>query len=435
MAPLVKSSREQNPVTPGKISVPPEKLAEEVERIRREAARLDAESEAQVHGEAAPRFRATLCNLIIFVSHHGRAVIEQTVDNLITELCVSYPSRFFVVDYSCEGAAVQCTCDSAVRCAVSSRCVLANSGLHVCSEEVYLGVRPKSLHVVSNLLLSLLVPRADTVLLMLCDPARKLLHCWHEHAEERFISLVQSIALECDLLVYDSQLFDNYAESIEALLSKSESSLLPQPSLTHRDLNWRRTERWRQLIAGQFDSEQLAAAVRSIKRIRLSCFTADSEAAGSSIPADALLLAGWLVSCLGWTLAHAAPLQLEPGVNLLCQVDGSETAVQFVSSKSALSPGGAAHLASVEIGLQRGDETVAIQISLLAANDAAELAMFVSSPASNNVSTERSIRRVPFTSEPLESLVTASVQSCGIDTDYLQALTAACEISRLANQA
>ena len=58
MAPPVKSSREQNPVTPGKISVPPEKLAEEVERIRREAARLDAESEAQAHGEALTQLLA-----------------------------------------------------------------------------------------------------------------------------------------------------------------------------------------------------------------------------------------------------------------------------------------------------------------------------------------------------------------------------------------
>ena len=109
------------PYRTGRVSVAPQKLAGELERIRKEAAAKDAASEAYDRGVAAVRSRVTLCNIMLFISRQGRVVDEQALDELIGKLCLSCPSRFFVIDYSCDGNAVECRCDSSVATAVGSR--------------------------------------------------------------------------------------------------------------------------------------------------------------------------------------------------------------------------------------------------------------------------------------------------------------------------
>jgi glucose-6-phosphate dehydrogenase assembly protein OpcA len=427
-----------SPVTPGKIVVLPAKLDEELERIRREAAQLDRNRELKESGAAAPRLRTTLANLIMFVSRHGWSVADQTIDQLITELCVSHPSRFFVVTYACDGVAARCLCEGKVQTAVSSRCVLTNSGTHVCSEEVYINVRPKSLPVVSNLLLSLLVPHVSTVIMMLCDPARKLLNCWHEHAEARYVALVRSIARECNLLVYDSLLFDDYSESISALFHEDASSLLPSAGLSHYDLNWERTDKWRALTAEQFDAERLSSAAGNILELRFISFRRVGTGGQTSVAAEAFLLAGWFMARLGWNEISASAPQSGKEMEVCCSAAGNvKPLIRFVEMEQTDVVNSAACLSAVEIVLEAENDKLRIRLEQLAGQEAIKVS--TGKLTADGVS-ELLVRRVPFVRQPLEKLIVSNLRSHGgnraqsRDKEYLEALIKAASISKLVSQ-
>lgn len=430
----MSAAREHHPVAQGRIAVPPARLGEELEHIRREAAKLDAEQELKETGRSTPRLRTTLANLIIFVSRHGWSVTDGAIDKLITELCISHPSRFFVVTYACDGAAAQCLCEGKVTTAVSSRCVLADSGAHICSEEVYINVRPKSLPVVSNLLLSLLVPNVNTVLIMLCDPARKLLGCWHENAEQRYITLVRSIAKECSLLVYDSLLFDNYGESLAALLQENGTSVLPGRECAHYDLNWGRIEKWRALVTEQFDAERMSSAVGNIKELRFVSSRRVGQREERHCSSEALLLAGWFMARLGW---EAVDAQQQPGeaVAVSCQAPvGTRPVIRFSEEEQATRGDAAGSVSLIELVLEGEEKKERIRLEQLTGQGTIAVSL---DPAATGGAHDSLVRRVPFVRQPLEKSIVSDLRSHGgnmtqiRDRDYLDAVNKAASVSTL----
>jgi glucose-6-phosphate dehydrogenase assembly protein OpcA len=268
----------------------------ELARVWREAAAADS---AQDRGEGAARVRATLANVVLL--QYGCDLPSRELDNLLAEVCLGFPSRFEIVRYFPEGLAAAGGGDRPLRTAVSSRCFLAQSGAHICSEEIYVDVAQNGVAHVHNLLLSVLVPDVPSIVVLLSDPLAG--------NNPDFLKLVESVTALADRVIYNSDLLADYSESLAVMLDDKESGFQGQEisawadrgtvtaseESRFRDLAWRLNRRWRLLIAEQFDGGR-AEMLSSLSNIQIDvrCGT-DGMLTGA-----ALLLAGWMANALSW---------------------------------------------------------------------------------------------------------------------------------------
>ncbi len=302
--------------------IPPEEVEKALRRIWRDAAKVDEASDTGP--QHAPRLRTRLSNFVIVLGPDvgdGKRVVNE----LITDLCLLFPSRFFVVELEKEDDG------ESVRTSVSSRCVLGSSGQHVCSEEVFIRCGGGTLKHVTSLLRSLFVPDVSIISFFLGDPSAPV--------NQPLTGLLQQLREMCDLLLYDSQLTKNYQREVGLFLSlrnpsETSSARKGMPYVVRvRDLQWYRTLRLRMLLAEQFDTGRYRELVPAISKVRFS------SARGATDPA-AILLAGWISAVLGWK----AGTRMSDGV-LSCKTSkGKEASLEFVTEKEGfkvtlLSPG------------------------------------------------------------------------------------------------
>ena len=273
----------------GKPKVIPAQIPSAIGKLWREAAELD---QAKADDKKA-RIKATLSNLIMLADEESQSFICGSLDELITELCIGFPSRFFVVGLNSE--------ELALETGVSSRCVLARSGSHVCSEEVYVRGGGSTADLIPNLLLSLLVPDVESTLLLLSDPLGR------GFDSNVILSSLSRSKTWADRLLYDSSTFEKYGQSVSSLfdtfLSEGEGGAKLSTQIV--DLQWLRLERWRSLIAEQFDSAALGDPRSDIARLGLRVKAKGAD----SVPGDAFLLASWIVSALSWGCPNKAKVE------------------------------------------------------------------------------------------------------------------------------
>ena len=97
-----------------------------------------------------------------------------------------------------------------------------------------------------------------------------------------------------DVVIVDSATLSSTPSQIEQL-ARFEARAGRRPGLA--DLNWDRLLEWRELAAQFFDARPVRGCLDALTSVEIA-FTADPR--GSAISAQALLLAGWLASCLKW---------------------------------------------------------------------------------------------------------------------------------------
>lgn len=258
----------------GKPLVKPANLETELEKIRNAAAQDDVRKEVEKGGSASARAKATLSNFII-INLIGNQESEQEIDRLIDHICYAYPSRFFVVDSELQSGTIATS--------ASSRCFLADSGAHVCSEEVFVSASAQGVRLVPNLLLSLLAPDvANIVLLVLPKGVLKINHLQKE--------LLERVFKLSNKVIFDSRGLTNLSQVLTDLSNLKNSGIC--------DLNWRRSRKLRNLLREVFDAEVLTNSAKSINKISLSCIAAKEDLTAAVIPATAMLLGSWLLSSL-----------------------------------------------------------------------------------------------------------------------------------------
>src|SRR5688572_30029244 len=117
---------------------------------------------------------------------------------------------------------------------------------------------------------------------------------WWPHGSPFDDDLFRSLADSMDRLIVDSATFENP----EGTLSKMSHRLKTNwPKLACTDMNWGRVTHWREMVAQFFDSPALRPYLDRISNVTIDF--ALSERFGVN-RAQALLLAGWLASRLGW---------------------------------------------------------------------------------------------------------------------------------------
>ena len=171
---------------------------------------------------------------------------------------------------------------SGVEAAIGARCwYSASGGRHLCSEDVALTGAPGEERPLASAVLALLVPEVPVAAWVIGEP--------------RLTSvLVQELADAADRLFFDSaEAGDCGSAWVDALTVKRAHEI------ELCDLAWCRTEIWRALVAQLFDSQD---ALRELARLT----SIDIGSGGTQPAAEALLLAGWMISRLGLTLADVA---------------------------------------------------------------------------------------------------------------------------------
>lgn len=132
-----------------------------------------------------------------------------------------------------------------------------------------------------------------------------------------FRNLVDSM----NRLIIDSSTFENPEGTLASLPARLRSNW---PHIAMTDMNWARLTRWRELVAQFFDGPVLLPYLDRIDRVIIDFSL--SERGGPVNRAQALMMAGWLASRLGW----------EPADNVydLARADGNKPASARLSLRS-----------------------------------------------------------------------------------------------------
>ncbi len=410
----------------GKPLVRPGDIESELEKIRSSAAQQDVAKEQAEQGTASPRGRATLCNLVIVNGSSQTVSVDSTIDDLIDALCIEYPSRFFIMDAQLPPS--ESSKHNGVATAVSSRCFLTNSGAHVCSEEVYMSASPEAIPLIRNLLMSLLAPDVDVVLLVL-----------GAEASPSFESLLSTLSPVANRIVYDSMSLTAYAEKI-ALLSGTplkSAAIHPLGEAVEKlsDVNWKRTRRWRSLISEGFDAERLSNDTIRMKRVLLSCAQGIADIQKGEIPADALLLGGWLLSSLGAT-PNAGPGKKTPfGIAFECSGPDGAFQLEITEEHDFEWSLKDASLRSVEILAETKSAAARVRIDRRLARGTAEISIGITELGKSGGDCEFSVRNSPYASATMKELVLSHITSRRDDAHYFRAVELSVSLARAASGA
>jgi glucose-6-phosphate dehydrogenase assembly protein OpcA len=132
-------------------------------------------------------------------------------------------------------------------------------------------------------------------------------YVWWLHDLPSDHSLLQRISDISSRVIVDSSSFARPEESIRALSSLIQT--LPNSALS--DLNWARTAPWRELIAQFFDVNEYRPYLAGVTNISIEHAVnppgkqTSSKRDAYANPIQALLLAAWLKTRLGWKLSSA----------------------------------------------------------------------------------------------------------------------------------
>ncbi|MCC6952879.1 MAG: glucose-6-phosphate dehydrogenase assembly protein OpcA [Deltaproteobacteria bacterium] len=408
----------QTPVTTsGQVHVNPAEIERELLRVWRETAALDMSAQPTQGAERDTRVRAILSNFVIISRADDQTVPAGHIDDIVTAMCVSYPSRFFILRCGDVNGPELDT-------SVSSRCVLARSGAHVCSEELHVRASEAGLRFVPNLLRSLYAADVPVVLLLVGDALGGT-------SASGVRTLIRTLEAEANMTVFDSGNFADFGAGLNVLKDATGVGLDDVSSRAlRRDLNWYRLERWRVLIAEQFDAERYAQGVTNISRVRLTCAVEPKMLHDGFVPSESLLLGAWFSIALGWEISGRGRNQ--GSIQFTPVSGGPSREITFLPSDVELSAVNAGRTTDVEIEIESGAGTMFLAFSRNLSEGSLHIAT-ENSMAATGVSPfcDFSTMKVPFRVYQDEDLLPLPLHSGARDTLFPAVCGRAGEMSRL----
>ncbi|MDQ2975296.1 MAG: glucose-6-phosphate dehydrogenase assembly protein OpcA [Acidobacteriota bacterium] len=250
----------------------------DVEIVERQLAELwkqtagdrDADDEAAV-------LRARVANLLVFVPSDS---MLNEVKQMLAELTAIHPSRVPLMLGRRTGA------DRDIEMFVTSLCETDKRGVkRLCCEEVTLKAQGSFVAELPSAALPLLVPDLSTFL-------------WWRDSIQTSDKVFQSLLRASDRLVIDSGEFaDPEYELVETHKLFDEKT---PGTVAISDLNWARLTFWRSLLADFYDVPTCRSWLDRIDHVRIDYVAPESKP--TTVAPQALLIAGWLASRLGWSL-------------------------------------------------------------------------------------------------------------------------------------
>jgi glucose-6-phosphate dehydrogenase assembly protein OpcA len=243
---------------------------------------------------AHPVARACMLSLVIFVDAPD---LSATAD-MAAELAVHHPSRTILVAVDPDAASGGLSAEVAARCHVSF-----GRRQQICSEQVIIKANGRSIEEVHGVVIPLLTSDLPSFL-------------WWRSSKWPEGPSFKNIAAGCDRVIVDSSVLTDSAASFRRLAELVVGQPRAQASrYSVADLNWSRLTPWRIALAELYDLPAYRQYLVKARRFsityspRLPQGAADNASNNQSvsadtIPAGALLLAGWLASRLGWGKPH-----------------------------------------------------------------------------------------------------------------------------------
>jgi glucose-6-phosphate dehydrogenase assembly protein OpcA len=208
---------------------------------------------------------------VVYVPRAEDAVL---VTDAIAALTERHPSRTICV------VADPNAPTSSLDASVTTRCSVADSG-RLCWEQIQITAHGATAAHVPGVVIPLVRPDLPTYLWWMGEVP----------CEAEFFRRMVDL---CDRVIVDSGVFAHPIEGL-AQLAAHQQRVAGDRGLD--DVHWVRLTPWRNLAAQFFDGEELRPYASCIDGVRLS-YTHDEHTHGGL--GQALLLAGWLASCLDW---------------------------------------------------------------------------------------------------------------------------------------
>lgn len=228
---------------------------------------------AQARGGSHAVTVAQVLNLIVKTpSHNATNSYMKDIDAITGR----HPAR---VIYAVADAQEE---DMQVQALVSIRCQLPPAGgRQLCTEQVTVEAGGEAIRQMPAAIIPLLIQDLPVFL-------------WWTQGTPFDDYLFRNLADSLNRLIVDSATFENP----EGTLSKMSGRLRGNwPTVACTDMNWGRLQKWRELTAQFFDGQALRPSLDKIGQVTIEYATGGRGAVNR---AQALMLAGWLASRLGW---------------------------------------------------------------------------------------------------------------------------------------
>ncbi len=247
----------------------------DVRNIERELTQLwKSAAEPSSGGQAVTR----ACTLNLVACAPDSRTAERTTETIVG-LTRSYPNRAILIINDAD------TTETRLETWVQANCQMIAPGLpQVCGEQISINASGGAVGQTPSLALSLIVPDLPTVL-------------WCTDSAPFDNALFRRLRTMVDRVIIDTARFKQPERDLiqvcEMYQGKSDNPI----RYTISDLNWTRLTPWRELTAQFFDSRVLLPHLYRLDNVVIE-YEHDPDQARNRV--QALLLAGWLASRLGW---------------------------------------------------------------------------------------------------------------------------------------
>lgn len=256
---------------------------------------------------------AQVLNLIVHAASQD-AANEYVADT--EKIAGRHPCRVLAVVEDAKGA------DTPVQAWVSMFCQIPPAGgRQVCCEQVMLVSGGESIRQIPAAVLPLLMSDLPVFL-------------WWPNGSPFDDYVFRQLADSLDRLIIDSATFDSPEGALQRMASRLKSTW---PHISGTDINWGRLTHWREVVASFFDAPDLRPYLDRVTSVTIEY--AQSAQGKPVNRAQALMLAGWLASRLGWQPAdniyklEHSPDQLPPLVHLSLRSGKRPIAVTIAPSQ------------------------------------------------------------------------------------------------------
>lgn len=258
----------------------------DVEVVERRLAELWQQTSGRVGSEDEfAVLRARVANLLVYVS--DEAMLDE-VDGILEDLTAIHPSRVLLM----LGEPEKAQRDIEMSVETLNLTDRRSGDVRLCCEEVMLKASGSFTSELPSAALPLLVPDLTTFL-------------WWRAPLQRDNKIFRDLLEASDRLVVDSAEFIEPASELKEIARLFDVEDCAHVGIS--DLNWARLTSWRALLAGFYD---VAAYQPLLDELELVCidYLAPKHSSVAVAP-QALLIAGWLASRLGWELAEVHAVQ------------------------------------------------------------------------------------------------------------------------------
>ena len=252
--------------------------------------------------------RARVANLLVFVANE--AALDD-VHQMLNELTASHPSRVLAM------LGLLAATDQDIEMSLESICQTdkRTGAKRLNCEEITLKAQGKFVVELPSAALPLLAPDLATFL-------------WWRSAPQGSDQVLCKLLRATDRLVIDSA---EFADPLSDLVATNK--LFTDEDYDHvgiSDLNWARLTFWRQLLADFYDVAAYRTLLDTVDSVQIDYVGPEFDE--TAVAPQALLLAGWLASRLGWTLAEDRPADESvraqaAAFNFRCESRGSSPTV------------------------------------------------------------------------------------------------------------